>query len=210
MAAWKIVLICLGAFFLFIAALAGGGYYWWKSNGDALIADARAIEQEGTKFAAGKDDLACVDESITRVKGGAMFVGGLRAQFFLTGCLRAARRVNGFCDGVPGPDEVLRSISWNQQRTSDYGLGPSEAPFIIQTIQRFCASASVKSAAAGPDCSAFKNVDGVWQVARATTLAINTSRGNGTVQLQAGSSLRHKQIDVNGVDPADFLDQSCR
>jgi hypothetical protein len=209
MAAWKIVLICLGAFILLIAALVGGGYFWWQSNGDALIADARTAEAEGTRFAAGKDDLACVDEAIARVKGGAMFIGGLKAQSFLTSCLRSARLVGGFCDGVPGPDEVLKSITWNQQRTSEYGLGPSEAPFVIQTIQRFCASSAVK-AAAGPDCSAFKSVDGQWQATKSTTIAVNTANGNGTVQVPAGTALRRKAFNINGVDPVDLLDQRCR
>lgn len=134
----KVLLIGLGVFILLVVAAVGGGYWWWQRNGDDLIAGVRSAGAEGIRFAIGKDQQACVDEAVTRVKGAGM-IAGLKGQLFLTSCLRAARPVAALCDGVPRPDEFLKSISWNTQHTSDYGLSSSEGPFIMQTIQRFCA-----------------------------------------------------------------------
>lgn len=133
----KVVLISLGALFIVVTAVVGGAYWWWQQNGDALIADARAAGAEGARFAAGKDGQACVDEAVTRVKDAGMSAG-LKAQWFLTGCLRSARMVPEFCDGVPAPEEFVKSVSWNAQRSAEYGLGSFQAPFVLQTIQRFC------------------------------------------------------------------------
>jgi hypothetical protein len=144
----KIVLISLGAFILVIAAVVGGGYWWWQQNGDALIAEVRSAEAEGTRFATSKDDQACADEAVTRVKGAGLTVA-VKAQSFLTACLRAARPIPKFCDGVPAPDgsttspvEIAKSASWNAQHRAAYGLNPFEAAFVMGTIQRFCASAT--------------------------------------------------------------------
>jgi hypothetical protein len=136
-----VLLISLGIFSVVVAAV-GGGYWWWQQNGDALMAEARSAEAEGTRFAVGKDEQACVDEAVTRAKGGGM-TAALKAQPFLTTCLGAAQPVAGFCDGVPGPDDVLKSVSWNRQRISDYGLSAFEAPFVLGPIQRFCTPGQV-------------------------------------------------------------------
>ncbi len=140
----KVVLISLGVLFIVVTAVVGGGYWWWQQNGDALIADARAATAEGARFAAGRDDQACVDESVTRVKDAGMSAA-LKAEWFLTGCLKSARSVPGFCDGVPSVDELVKSMSWNTQRTAQYGLGSFWAPFVLQTIQRFCTNAASSS-----------------------------------------------------------------
>ena len=138
----KVVLICLAALFVIAVAAAGGGYWWWQHHGDALLAQARLIETEGARFATGKDKQACVDEAIIRVRQSGV-TSGVKAQLFLTGCLRAARPLAGFCDGVPNrDDDFAKSASWNKQRTEDYGLGPFEGPFVVQTIQRFCTRAA--------------------------------------------------------------------
>jgi hypothetical protein len=204
-----VLLISLGVFIV-VAAVVGGGYWWWQQNGDALMAEARSAAAEGTRFAVGKDEQACVDEAVTRAKRDGM-TAPLKAQSFLTTCLRAARPVAGFCDGVPGPMDVLNSMAWNAQRTSEYGLGAFQAPFVVQTIQRFCASAVTKAAAASaPDCSAFKSVNGEWQATHDTILIIKTANGDATVRLQAGLVLRRNAFHMNGIDPVDVLDKRCR
>src|SRR5947209_19621615 len=131
----KVLLICLAVLFVLAAAAVGGGYWWWQQHGDALVAQGRSIEAEGGRFAIGKEKKACVDEALTRVKQPGM-TSGIRAQLFLTGCLRAARPDAKFCDGVPGMDaDFFTSRSWTKQRNSDYGLSALEGPFVLQTIQ---------------------------------------------------------------------------
>ncbi|MGA9322762.1 MAG: hypothetical protein WBW06_17070, partial [Xanthobacteraceae bacterium] len=57
----KVLLISIGVFIV-VVAVAGGGYWWWQQNGDALRAEARSAAAEGTRFAVGNDEQACVDE----------------------------------------------------------------------------------------------------------------------------------------------------
>src|SRR5580693_5814633 len=159
-----VLLIGLGASIV-VAATVGGAYWWWEQNGDATIAEVRSAGAEGTRFAVGKDEQACVDEAVTRAKAAGM-TAGFKAQPFLTTCLRAARPVAGFCDGVPAPYDVLKVGAWNRQRSSDYGLSPFEAPFVLQPIQHFCTLPPKATAASGPDCSALRGVNGEWQATR--------------------------------------------
>lgn len=135
----RILLISLAVFAVLVVAGVAGVYWWWQQNRDALIAEARSVGAEGVRFAVGKNQQACVDEAVARVKGAGV-IARLKTQVFLTTCLGAAQPVAAFCDGVPKPDEFLKSISWNTQYTSDYGLSSSEGTFVAQTIQRFCAS----------------------------------------------------------------------
>ena len=112
---------------------------------------------------------------------------------------------------MPGPADVLNSIAWNTQRIAGYGLSAFEAPFVLGPIQRFCTRAAPKAAAAsGPDCAAFKRVNGAWQATRDTTFSINAANGDATMRLPAGSVLHRNAFHMNGVDPVDVLDQRCR
>ena len=135
----KILLISLGVFTVLVVAVVSGGYWWWQQNRDAVMAEARSAGAEGTRFAVGKNQQDCVDEAVTRVKGAGV-ITGLKAEVFLVACLGAAQPVAAFCDGVPKPEELLKSISWNAQQTLDYRLSSSEGPFVVKPIQHFCAS----------------------------------------------------------------------
>jgi hypothetical protein len=204
--------IGLGAFVAVIVAAAGGAYWWWQQSGytlHGLVAEARSAEADGNRFAVGRDEQACVDEAVTRAKGAGM-TAALKAQPFLTTCLRAARPVAGFCDGVPAPYDVLKVGAWNRQRSSDYGLSPFEAPFVLQPIQHFCTLPPKATAASGPDCSALRGVNGEWQATRDTTFVIKTANGDATMRLPAGSVLHRNAFHMNGVDPVDVVDRRCR
>ena len=204
--------IGLGAFVAVVVAVPVGGYWWWQQNGyslHALVAEAQSAEADGTRFAADKDEKACVDEAVTRARGAGM-AAALKAQPFLTKCLAAARPVAGFCDGVPAPYEILKAGSWNREFTAHYGLSAFEAPFVLQPIQHFCTLPPKATAASGPDCSALRGVNGEWQATRDTTFVINTANGNATMRLPAGSVLHRNAFHMNGVDPVDVVDQRCR
>ena len=96
----KVLLISIGVFIV-VVAVAGGGYWWWQQNGDALRAEARSAAAEGTRFAVGNDEQACVDEAVTRAKGAGM-TAALNAASFLMTCRSAARPVAGFAMACPG------------------------------------------------------------------------------------------------------------
>jgi hypothetical protein len=130
----KVVLVVV----VLLGAAVGGAYWWWQQNAEAMIADAKATMADATRFAAGKDSAACVNEAAVRAKGSG-FTGAIKDRLFLTGCLRAAKRTPGFCDGVPAATEILTSASWQQQLNQKYGLTPPFETVVIPAgIQDFC------------------------------------------------------------------------
>jgi hypothetical protein len=135
----KVGLIVIGVLILLATAIGVGGYMFWKYNGEAIVAGAQEAENEGRRFAAGKDSEACVDEAARRTKG-AGFSAAVATRIFLDNCFRAARLTAGFCDGVPGPTDFLKSVSWQTQLNQKYGLNPPfETTVLPQSIQQFCA-----------------------------------------------------------------------
>src|SRR5215469_14169570 len=138
----KVGLIVVGVIILLFTALGVGGYLFWNYSGKAIIADAPVAEAEGRRFGAGKDSNACLDEAAQRAKG-AGFSVVITTKLFLNNCLKAAKLTAGFCDGVPGPLDILKSVSWQAQVNQKYGLSPPfETAVLPQSIQEFCAAQS--------------------------------------------------------------------
>jgi hypothetical protein len=136
----KGTLIALGAIIVLVTAVGVGGYLWWQNNGEAMIASGRAAMQEGSRFGAGKDSWACADEAARRTKGGG-FNDAINGGLFVAHCLPVAKLAPGFCDGVPGPTDILASVSWQAQLNQKYGLTPPfETAALPQEIQKFCAT----------------------------------------------------------------------
>ena len=136
----KVTLIVIGSIILFVMVMGVGGYTWWKYNGQNLMQDAQAAAGEGRRFGAGKDSAACMEEGVRRTKG-IWFSGAVAARLFLESCLKAANLEAGFCDGVPGPTELLKSVSWQAQLNHKYGLHPPfESAVLPQSIIAFCES----------------------------------------------------------------------
>jgi hypothetical protein len=136
----KVTLIVIGSIILVVMVMGVGGYTWWKYNGETLMQDAQAADGEGRRFGAGKDSTACMEEGVRRTKG-IGFSGAVAARLFLESCLKAAKLEAGFCDGVPGPTEILKSVSWQAQLNQKYGLHPPfESAVLPQSIVAFCES----------------------------------------------------------------------
>src|SRR5262245_53943998 len=136
----KVPLIVIGSIILFVMVVGLGGYTWWKYNGQTLMQDAQAADGEGRRFGAGKDSTACMEEGVGRTKG-AGFPRAVPPSRFRDSCRKTARLEAGFCDGVPGPTELLKSVSWQAQLNQKYGLHPPfESAVLPQSIIAFCES----------------------------------------------------------------------
>jgi hypothetical protein len=136
----KVTLIVIGSIILIVMVMGVGGYTWWKYNGEIMMQDAQAADGEGRRFGAGKDSTACMEEGVRRAKG-IGFSGAVAARVFLESCLKAAKLEAGFCDGVPSPTELLKSVSWQAQLNQKYGLhSPFESAVLPQSIIAFCES----------------------------------------------------------------------
>jgi hypothetical protein len=134
----KGILITLGVIIVLVSAVGTGIYVWWQRNREAMIASGRAAMDEGSRFGTGKDSWACADEAARRIKG-AGFNEAVNAGLFLGRCLPVAKLAPGFCDGVPGPMDILANVSWGAQLNQKYGLSPPfETAALPQVIQKFC------------------------------------------------------------------------
>jgi hypothetical protein len=124
-----------------ILFLAGGTAlainFWWQTRGAAVIATLG----EGTRFADGHDQQACVTEAVLRVKrsdGLVGFTDEVRNELFLEECLKAAAPTAGFCHNVPSDIDREASASWRGQMSTRYGLEGTLRQGLVIEIQSFC------------------------------------------------------------------------
>lgn len=115
----KIALIVLAIFFGFCLLCSGAGYFWAQSSVGDLEQMGEEVDADAKAFAAGRDDLACIDESLRRVEQCSEFgiTCKARAALFLDFCARQARHTDAFCEGVPTPteftEEVTQTVTWS-------------------------------------------------------------------------------------------------
>jgi hypothetical protein len=129
----KIAIIVTLAVIAVFGSCVGGAMWWWSENKDGLIHATRAGLAEGGRFGESADNqLACIEEGMERSAGcGRMQLAcGTGAQTFTQGCLYTAPASDGICEGVPGPTEVIDTVSWSTGQCKDRG----------QTLNDFCAS----------------------------------------------------------------------
>jgi uncharacterized membrane protein YhaH (DUF805 family) len=131
---WLTVLVVIGASVLVIAGVSVAGYVWWQLYGTGLVGSI----DEGRRFAAGKDRNACVDEAVARAKRGAGFSEAVSLQLFFEYCLKAARPVPGFCDGVPSKDEILKSTQWLAEMNRKHGIRSTFHQGLFTPMQVVC------------------------------------------------------------------------
>jgi uncharacterized membrane protein YhaH (DUF805 family) len=131
---WLTVLVVLGGIVLAIGAASLAGYIWWQRYGTGLIGSI----DEGRKFAIGKTRTACVDETVARAKRGSGFTDAVSLQLFFEYCLKAARPVAGFCDGVPSKDEFIKSTQWLAEMNRKHGITSTLHQGLFTPMQVVC------------------------------------------------------------------------
>ena len=145
----KIVLVILGVVALSCLVCTGGAFFWIQSSVDGMAQMGEEVTAEAAAFAAGKEDVECVDESLQRALacGDIEVTCRARASVFLTQCANAAAATEGFCAGVPTPasfsEEVAQTVAWSlaecqrrshadEQRCADH----------IKTVVKICKTRS--------------------------------------------------------------------
>lgn len=129
----KIAIIVTLAVIAVFGSCVGGAMWWWSENKDGLISATKAGLAEGARYGEdAQDQLACVEEGMERSAacGRMQITCGTSAQMFTQGCLYTAPESEGICDGVPGPTEVIDTVSWSTGQCKDRG----------QTLNDFCGS----------------------------------------------------------------------
>ncbi len=138
----KVILIVCACLLVVCSGIAGVGYYWVTTSGkqyfNQMSESAKSTVLEGAKFGRTTDQNGCVQEALNRLKSDDSFNGQLNAGIFLEGCNRTSAPVAGFCDGVPGKLDILKTNSWALQRCNAIGSTDKNCPQLMRAVQRVC------------------------------------------------------------------------
>jgi hypothetical protein len=124
------IIVTLGVLAVF-GTCVGAGVWWWSENKDELISTARDGLAEGAQFgrtASGQSD--CIERGmeLSAECGQMAIMCGTAAQVFTQGCLYTAPATDGVCAGVPGPTDLIDTVTWSTSQCQERG----------QTLNNFC------------------------------------------------------------------------
>ena len=136
----KVAIGCLVAAVLGVLLLAGGGYFFYQYYGKDMLGAAMQTAEEGQSFGRDADERQCLNETLDRYRGDRGMTTAIKARIFLKSCLDESRGSAGFCDGVPGPFEFSRTVSWRQEKCEQADLaGDQFCQQFFEEVQKYCA-----------------------------------------------------------------------
>jgi hypothetical protein len=110
-----------------------------RKYGPELVQENGQAMDEGREYGRRTDDVGCLNEAVARQARVEGFRDMLKNNFFTRSCLEVARPTPGFCDGVPGRLDFMKSIAWQAEQCKRHGLGPEQqCSQFFQQIQQFC------------------------------------------------------------------------
>lgn len=140
MSNWLKVLLIIGVLMVVaLVAVAGLGVYVWRKHGRGFVEGTMSAAQEGREYGLRTNERGCLDEAKERHRRaeGIGEIAGVNV--FLNGCLRASAPTPGFCDGVPGPFEFMRSADWGVDQCSEHGLSvKKQCQQLFKQVQSHC------------------------------------------------------------------------
>ena len=137
----KVLLIVGVVMALVCAAAAGLGVYLWRRHGRGLVEGGQQAYQEGREFGGRANCQECLAESVERHRRAASLGEVFRVNVFLRSCLDAATPTPGFCDGVPGQLEFVRSAQWAHEQCQRHGLSAErQCGQLFAQVQHYCAA----------------------------------------------------------------------
>jgi hypothetical protein len=126
---------------LLLAAAAGLGVYLWRRHGRGLVEGSQQAVREGREFGGRANCRECLAESVGRHRRAGSLGEVFRVNVFLRSCLDAATPTPGFCDGVPGHLEFVRTAQWQQEQCQRHGLSAErQCGQLFAQVQHFCAA----------------------------------------------------------------------
>lgn len=144
---WLKVTLIVGAVLLvMLVALVATGVYFIRKYGPAVMEQGKQVMEEGESYGRRSDNEGCLLEGISRHKTADGFTELIKANLFLRACLDASRPTPGFCEGVPGRTEFIKSAQWQIEQCKRYGLSTDrQCQQIFQQVQQFCESPRARS-----------------------------------------------------------------
>jgi hypothetical protein len=137
---WKIFIAIVVGFILLVSVVTGARVYWLVQNLDEYT-------EAGSMFGKGKDNAACLQESLSRFKRDDSVGGALAARTFLESCLEVSQPTPGFCDNVPREAEIMKMIAWIRNQCSQTGLSRgNNCQKFFARVQEYCERSNRQSA----------------------------------------------------------------
>ncbi|HEV3470189.1 MAG TPA: hypothetical protein VG148_12765 [Pyrinomonadaceae bacterium] len=136
------VLLIVGAVLTLLCAVAAGlSVYWWRQHGRGLVEGGQEAFREGREFGGRANSQECLAEAAGRHRRAASLVEVFRINLFLRGCLEACTPTPGFCDGVPGQLEFVKTAEWGHEQCRRHGLSAErQCGQLFAQVQQYCAT----------------------------------------------------------------------
>ena len=140
MPTWLKVTLIVGAVLLvMLVGLVVAGVYVVRDYGAPLMEQGKQVMEEGEAYGRQTDNEGCLAEGISRHKSAQGFAELIKTNLFLQTCLGASRPTPGFCDGVPGRTEFIKSAQWQVAECQRHGLSTDrQCQQLFQQVQQFC------------------------------------------------------------------------
>lgn len=136
----KVIITIAGMFFLLGIVCVVGGGVWLKKNEAKLREMGERAIAGGHAHGKGTDSAGCLDETLSRLDQSKGIMEETQLKIFLKECLAAAEPTEGFCDGVPPPGEIMKTVSWVTSTCKAEGRGGEQrCTRVVQAIQDHCA-----------------------------------------------------------------------
>ncbi|HEY0035237.1 MAG TPA: hypothetical protein VGB66_01050 [Longimicrobium sp.] len=130
----KIAGIGCGALVVLVVLGMVASFFWLNGNRDELSAGVDKGKAEGQRFGPGTDEAGCETEAKRRAGEARSFGGKMEIGAFFRACLESSRESPGYCDNVPPPTAIRRSVTWQTARCS----GDSNCALVVPVIQTYC------------------------------------------------------------------------
>ena len=124
---------------LFVLAIAASTFLLSRKDG-SLQEGMKSGVAEGQRFGAGTDEAGCEAEAKRRAAATRSITGQMATGAFFRGCLQASRETPGFCENVPPPTAIRRTVEWQRTRCGG-DLGCAQ---VVPVIQTYCAEGRPK------------------------------------------------------------------
>lgn len=135
----KVIFAIAGIFFLLGIVCVVGGSLWFKKNKGKLLEMGERASAGGRAHGESTDSEGCLDEALTRLDSSKGMMEEVELKIFLKECLAAAEETEGFCDGVPPPGEIMKTVTWVTSTCKEKGRGGEQrCTRVVQAIQDHC------------------------------------------------------------------------
>lgn len=140
----KYGLIGCGGLILLVVLAFAAFTFWISRNQPALEEAEQAAAQEGARFGLQSEESECVEAATARTSEGGVLTAALASEAFVSACLRYARETSGFCENVPSPTAIRRTIEWQRERCA----GDPACAQAVTAVQKYCTDGREKLTAA--------------------------------------------------------------